>query len=221
MKKWFVFIAILLSALTNVCQAEIQEAFFHAVKNDNGRLVADFISRGVNPNTLDENHECALLIAVRSDAASVLEVLLKDTKTKFDLVTPKGENALMLAAANGNLKLVRNLIAKGAQVNKKGWTPLHYAVIGSNSNQLAIIKLLLEHHAYMDAASPNKTTPLMMAAHYGTLDGVALLLKEGADPVLRNEQGLNAVDFAKRANRDKVAELIALALTQQKSRGSW
>jgi len=39
--------------------------------------------------------------------------------------------------------------------------------------------LLLDEHAYIDAASPNGTTPLMMAAHYGTPSAVKLLLEAG------------------------------------------
>ncbi|NCW41201.1 MAG: ankyrin repeat domain-containing protein, partial [Betaproteobacteria bacterium] len=56
--------------------------------------------------------------------------------------------------------------------------------------------LLLEHHAYIDAESPNGTTPLMMAAYYGTPEATKLLLEEGADPLIKNQQGLTALDFA-------------------------
>ena len=57
------------------------------------------------------------------------------------------------------------MASMGADVNKPGWTPLHYA---ATHGHLAIMDLLLEEHAYIDAESPNGTTPLMMAAHYGT-----------------------------------------------------
>ena len=61
------------------------------------------------------------------------------------------------------------------------------------------MELLLENHAYIDAESPNGTTPLMMAAHYGTPAAVKLLLEAGADPTLKNQLGLTAIDFARRA----------------------
>jgi ankyrin repeat protein len=43
--------------------------------------------------------------------------------------------------------IAEQLIKKGADVNKTGWTPLHYA---ASSGQLAIISLLLDQHAYID-----------------------------------------------------------------------
>ena len=49
----------------------------------------------------------------------------------------------------------------------------------------------------------------MMAAHYGTPAAVKLLLEAGADPLLRNQLGLTAIDFANRGNRKDSAELIA------------
>lgn len=39
----------------------------------------------------------------------------------------------------------------------------------------------------------------MMAAFYGTPSAVKLLLEAGADPSLRNEKDLTAIDFAQRA----------------------
>ena len=45
-----------------------------------------------------------------------------------------------------------------------------------------MMRLLLEESAYIDATSPNGTTPLMMAARYGSPEAVKLLLEEGAEP---------------------------------------
>mgnify|MGYP000290591781 FL=1 len=61
----------------------------------------------------------------------------------------------------------------------------------------------------------------MMAAHYGTPEAVKLLLDEGADPMLKNLQGLTAIDFANRANRKESAELIAAFIRSRQPRGKW
>lgn len=99
----------------------------------------------------------------------------------------------MLAALKGLTAVCEVLIERDADVNKPGWTALHYA---ATSGHVPIIRLLLEHSAYIDAASPNGSTPLMMAAMYGFDAAVYELLESGADPMLKNSMGLNAVDFA-------------------------
>ena len=120
----------------------------------------------------------------------------------------------MLAALHGQLDIAKKLMARDADVNKPGWTPLHYAAMNKHMD---VIALLLEHHAYIDAESPNATTPLMMAARYGTPQAVKLLLEAGADPALLNAQGLSALDFARHAHRKDAQELIAAALGLTKS----
>ena len=72
------------------------------------------------------------------------------------------------------------------------------------------------------AASPNGTTPLMMAAQYGSNEAVQLLLDEGADPTLKNQLGLTAADFALRVSRTESADKIAAAIRKrQPNRGRW
>ena len=132
------------------------------------------------------------------------------------------ESPLMMAALKGNVDAVKALIARDADVNKEGWAPLHYAASGVKAEHVRIIALLLENHAYIDAASPNGTTPLMMAAQYGSNDAVQLLLSEGADPTLKNQLGLTAVDFAMRVSRTESAEKIATAIRRrQPNAGKW
>ena len=124
----------------------------------------------------------------------------------------------MLAALHGLLPECQRLIALGADVNKPGWAPLHYA---ATRGQVAVMTLLLDEHAYIDAASPNGTTPLMMAAHYGTPSAVKLLLEAGADPMLKNQLGLTAMDFAHRANRLDSAAILSAFIRGRQPKGVW
>jgi ankyrin repeat protein len=146
------------------------------------------------------------------------EVLVNWPKTNVNTLNSKDESALMLAALKDHQDLAEKLIKKGADVNKTGWAPLHYA---ATNGHLALISLLLENNAYIDAESPNGTTPLMMAAMYGTPAAVKLLLEEGADPQLKNQQGLTALQFAQRANRPDSAEALAAAIRSKRPAGRW
>ena len=61
----------------------------------------------------------------------------------------------------------------------------------------------------------------MMAAMYGTPAAVKLLLQEGADTQLKNQQGLTALQFAQRAQREESIEAIAASIRSKRPAGQW
>ena len=194
------------------------EDFFHAVLNDQPGPVKQLLSRGFDANSLDPKGLHGLYIALREPSPKVAEVLIDWPKTNVNVLNAQNESPLMLAALKGDQPSAEKLIKKGADVNKTGWAPLHYA---ASSGNLPIIALLIENSAYIDAESPNGTTPLMMAAMYGTPEAVKLLVDEGADVLLKNQQGLTALEFAQRASRPDSAELIATAIKRKRPAGTW
>lgn len=210
---FLVFLFLNTSAL-----AGAYEDFFAAVKNDDTRMVTTLLFRGFDPNTVDAKGFSGLLIASRDGSLKVAALLLSQNKTQIEIRSPQDENALMMAALGGHEALAKVLIEKGADVNKTGWAPLHYA---ATKGHISIMRLLLQNHAYIDAESPNKTTPLMMASMYGTFDAVKLLVEEGADPSLKNELGLTALDFSKRANRADTEVYLAKTMQARRPKGAW
>ena len=199
-----------------------QDDFFSAVRRDDARAVTALLQRGFDPNVRDAQGQSGITFALKLDALRAAQALLASAKLQVDARNASGESALMLAAIKGHTDLVKALLAREADVNKTGWTPLHYAASGVQEQQAAIVELLLEQHAYIDAGSPNGSTPLMMAAQYGTREVVKLLLDEGADPALKNQLGLSATDFAARAERPELVEAIAAAARRRSpDRGKW
>lgn len=202
----------------SVANAGSYDDFFMAIKRDDSGTIIGLLERGFDPNTLNPAGEPGLLLAVKEPSIKVAEVLINWPKTDVELRNKQDESPLMMAAFKGLLDLSKKLIARDADVNKTGWTPLHYA---ATHGHLEVIAFLLDKHAYIDAESPNGSTPLMMAAHYGTPEAVSLLLDAGADPLLKNQQGLSAIDFAQRAKRQDVAEIVAAAIRAKKPKGTW
>ncbi len=216
-----IFVLISFSSLSVWAQGSSYDAFFTAVQRDNESAVIALALRDFDLNTRSPEGEHALIIALRQGSLKVAGFLLDQLNLELDALNQHNENALMIAALKGHERMVARLIERGAQVNKPGWAPLHYAASTELPQSVAIARLLLEHHAFIDAQSPNGTTPLMMAAFYGRTEMVDLLLEEGADPLMRNEQGLTAIDFARRAGRQRDVDNIAGAVRQRQPSGRW
>jgi len=213
------FLVYLLLAFTlSLASAGSYDDFFVAVKRDDANAINALLRRGFDPNTIDPSGRPGLFIALQEGALHAADALVAWPKTNVEWRNPKDESPLMIAAFKGYKDLVRKLIARDADVNKTGWTPLHYAATGGH---VEIILMLLDENAYIDAESPNKSTPLMMAAMYGSTAAVRALLDAGADPTLRNELGLSAVDFAQRGNRPDAADTIAAAIRNRQPKGKW
>ena len=179
--------------------------FFQALKTDEAQVAAKVLARGFDPNTLSPDGQYPLVLAIKRPSPAVLDLLLRAKGLRAEVRTIKDESPLMLASMTGMVDVCKRLIALDADVNKTGWTPLHYA---ASAGHVEVIKLLLKHSAYIDAESPNKTTPLMMAAMYGNPQSVELLLEEGADASLKNDKGMTALDFADVANKQAAAKLL-------------
>jgi len=187
------------------------EDFFKAVQFDNVRTVQTLLQRGFDPNTVNPEGVPALMLAVREPSLKVAELLASWPQTKTEVRNANDESPLMLAALKGYLPLVKKLVANDADVNKPGWTPLHYAATGGH---VAVLEFLLDESAYIDAESPNGTTPLMMAAMYGSPEAVKVLIQAGADLTLKNQLGMTALDFAVRGQRPNARELIETGLSR-------
>ena len=186
--------AALASAANARAAGDPRIALLEAIRANDAATVRRLVAAGVDVDIREKKAGPALVMAAHEGSFDALQALLAARRIDLEARNAKGETALMLAAARGHLPAVQRLIARGAQVNQTGWTALHYAASGGHVD---IIRVLLEEAAYIDAESPNGTTPLIMATRQKMYSAMELLVAEGADPTLRNEAGFRAIDYLK------------------------
>jgi uncharacterized protein len=180
-----------------------RDDLLRAVKRDDPHAVRTALLRGADANAADENGEPVLVLAARNKSWAAVRALAELRGTRLDVANGSGSTAMMYASLHGELGLVEFLVGRKAEVNRPGWTPLHFAAANGHVD---VIRFLLEHHAYIDAESPNGTTPLMMAARQSHPTAAQLLLDEGADPTPRNQAGLDAAAYAKAAGHAALSQ---------------
>lgn len=215
-------------------------ALHFAAGNGHKAIVDLLLAKGAKPGAQTGGGVTALHLAARKGYESVAKALLAagapvnakttaaetrdypSTALPYRLTTA-GQTPLHLAAAAGYAGLVESLLAKGAEVNlmdEAGRTPLSHAV---DKHYLPVAQLLVAAHANPNAGSSH--LPLTLAAFYGDMPALKLLLANGADPNLStklsadyynrvaglNSSGGNATPLTAAVSQkhpDAVAELI-------------
>lgn len=196
--------------------AAVPDVWWIDVANNRETEVKRSLARGVDPNATNAEGLPSLMLAIRTGSWKVYDALLANRKTRIEVENQHGETPLMYLALLGETERARDLIRRGAKVNRLGWSPLHYA---ASKGQLETARMLLEHGAIVNAPAPDGTTPLMMAAFSGKREVVQLLLDRGADTTAINLSKLTAADWAREKGHDSLAdELDALARRVQARR---
>jgi len=166
-------------------------------------MVDLLLKAGADPNASVEKLQglyvptTPLLLAVENGLEEIVRSLL-DAKADANAPDPSGDTPLHYAVNRRSVELVRLLLAHGAKVNARnseGATPLLRAV--RNDPDSGIASLLLDQKADPNLAGPNGDTPLRFAVRQGRKNLVELLLAKGANPNLRNDQGVTLLDELK------------------------
>ncbi|KAM5181166.1 ankyrin repeat domain-containing protein 49 [Mantella aurantiaca] len=151
---------------------------------------------------LQNNPKDLLLFAAENNRLGTVQRILANQPdlvnvTDEDLYTP-----LHRASYNGHLDVVRELIAKGANIHAvtlDGWTPLHSACKWNNT---AIASFLLQHGADINAQTEGSLTPLHLAAANRDSRQILelLLMNRYLNPHLTNKVGETAQEIARRTD---------------------
>lgn len=127
--------------------------------------------------------------------------------------TGDGATPLMLAAGNGNLEVVRTLLAAKVDVNAVddlGWNALMKAIYNAELDRgfPDVVQALIDAGADIETTIAFGTRPLMLAAGYGEAAVVEVLIKAGAEVRAKNEGGRTALMMVKDKDYVDVINLL-------------
>lgn len=200
-------VSALAVASAGSARADAYEDFNRAIATDDARTVSRLLERGMDPNTVNEKGEPALMTAAREGAQAVIRALIK-ARVKINAKNGYGDTPIMVAALNGNLAVVKLLREAGAEINQPGWTPLQYAAINGHD---AVIEYLVSSGADVALVAPNGVTPLMLAVHANKAETVKLLVGYGFDVSARNDKGETALAWARRREYKEIEQILRRA----------
>jgi ankyrin repeat protein len=172
--------------------------------------------------------------AVEHDRVDVLAMLLELGLSPHVAAPHGGARVLHVAAAKGAERCAALLIERGADVDAReanyDGTPLSWAAFFEQTRMVELLArysrdiwrlaytgrverlrvVLREEPARARVANASGETPLMWLPSdaASALEIASLLLEYGADPAVRNAQGLSAADIATRRGLDEVAALL-------------
>lgn len=125
-----------------------------------------------------------------------------DSGFDISLTDSSGRTALHVATEHENLEIVRELLRRRADVNKRALdkkTPLlmledAFDDSESTHNALELIRMLISKGANINLQDREGTTVLMIAAESENLEAVRLLLEAGARVQVKDKDGETAFD---------------------------
>ncbi len=139
--------------------------------------VEQAIDAGVDVNARDEERRTALMLAGFNGHTETVKTLLKHG-AKIDERDSMGRTPLMFAATGDNAAACEALLDAGSDVNAtdtgEGFTPLMHAAA---EGQLAVVKLLLQHHADRNRRDIDGDTAKSFAQQNGHAEVVEALTK--------------------------------------------
>lgn len=186
--------------------------WYLALENDRPNIIEQEFIRGANPNAVDAKGNPSLMLAIRNQSWKVVNALLANRRTDVNIENESRETPMMYLALMGETARLRDLHARGGQINRVGWSPLHYA---ASKGHEETVRYLLSQKAIVNAPAPDGTSPLMMAALSGKRAVVDVLLAAGADPSMQNAQGLSPADWARSANHEQLASYLDQAVARK------
>ncbi len=175
-------------------------------------IIEALIAAGADPNVQNRAGFSPLMMAAAEGSEDVVSALLK-AGANASFRGRHQNNALHTAALTGQAKTAKLLIEAGADVNavdQNGETPLMTVISnddhGTEEDRIQIVKALVAAKTNLDFQDEQGEYALLIAVKTQQKAIQKLLLDAGANPKLKNEQGVSAEALLNGAEAEKADE---------------
>ncbi|XP_060790078.1 kinase D-interacting substrate of 220 kDa B isoform X2 [Neoarius graeffei] len=131
-----------------------------------------------------------------------------DKHREVDSRSDSGQTPLMLAAEQGSIEIVQELIRRGANVNLDDvdcWTAL---ISASKEGHVEVVKELLANDANLEHRDMGGWTALMWGAYKGRVEVVRLLLEKGANSNITGQYSVYPIIWAAGRGHAEIVRLL-------------
>jgi ankyrin repeat protein len=209
----FVFMLLVGLLLCTACGSaalapeELQLAIFVAAREDDAKAMKQYIDAGADINQVQEGVTVLDVASLRANMEMI--TLLLDSGAQFDAATFH----YAIKGSDDNVAIVQMFIDHGADVSGRddaspGHSPLMYA---AQHGYLEVGILLLEHGADIEQVDDFNDTALNVAAFFGQLEFVEMMVERGAKLDVYGFGGRNAIRHAMANNHDDVVAFLRAA----------
>ncbi|OLP89576.1 Beta-galactosidase [Symbiodinium microadriaticum] len=212
------------------CQTLAGKSALHfACENQLPELVEVLCLFGADPHLLDVQANTAMHLALAKEGGrdtvkrQILECLLT-VSANVEVRNLKGMSPMHLACSTGCIRCVQLLMemkANPSALTSRWESGLHLAC---TSGHTEVTQLFVQTVPQLiDAQDIDGNTPLHAASYTGNLDCALILLRNGADPEVKNHGSLSAYDVSKVKGQDLASthnpELVQVLKEAQKEKG--
>ncbi|MDX1295785.1 MAG: ankyrin repeat domain-containing protein [Sulfurimonadaceae bacterium] len=177
----------------------------NAVKKLDAKKTEKLLKEGADINALDAKGETVMHIAARYGRLSMIRLLLEYNPDLY-IENKRGYTPLGIVISRNYVKSMHLILkAQQKQEYRLDMLPIHKAVANNEINRLLI---LVRDGFDVDAPNSKGITPLHLAAKLGNAPMVDLLIHYGADVFKTDNEGRDALYYARYSNEGIVKAII-------------
>ena len=195
-----------LTAIDNRGQTALNVAFFTAHYEVSKHLrTLEYAVLGTEPSTANK-----LTLSIENRNLVAATRLLDQNPTALETPDQDGQPPLHVAVQEGQLTITKALLARGANVDAKGYHGWHALHIAASLGNTDMVNLLLSNNADVRARTSTQQTVLHKAASSRSLPVLRRLIAAGAELEARNDRGMTCLHVAAHKSDEMMVRALVL-----------